>query len=200
MFDELVTSSVSSESQFTSPKVHIISSMDEGVLRDTAEGYKSSNFTCVVGIGGGSACDTAKYISNHLNVPLVLIPSILSVDAAFTRAAGVRYVDKKSGKTSVRYVGDISATLKGLIIDHNLLKSAPNELNQAGIGDILSISTALWDWREASKRQGESFSRSIAEKSLSVLNKLIMEAESNIAECNDKGLSLLSRYVTLFFK
>ena len=80
--------------------------------------------SAVFGIGGGSACDHAKFVVEYVNqhyrmehekmqkssssaaaasstaavqppvVPLVLVPTILSVDAPYTRAAGVRETGK----------------------------------------------------------------------------------------------------------
>ncbi len=47
-------------------------------------------FDTIVGIGGGMAIDVAKYISWKLKKNLVSIPTILSVDAFTTPAAGVR--------------------------------------------------------------------------------------------------------------
>ena len=44
----------------------------------------------VVGFGGGTALDTAKYLAWKRGLPLVQIPTITSVDAGFTDAIGVR--------------------------------------------------------------------------------------------------------------
>lgn len=55
--------------------------------------------TLVWGIGGGSALDHAKFTAWTLGLPLLLAPSVLSVDAGFTVAAGVR----EDGGTKVRW-------------------------------------------------------------------------------------------------
>ena len=95
----------------------------------------------VVGFGGGSALDTAKFIAWRTGKRLIQIPTITSVDAAFTDAVGVR----EAGK--VRYVGQVLA--ERVILDVGLIRSAPARLNRAGIGDVLSCHTGLWDWRLA---------------------------------------------------
>ena len=60
------------------------------------------------------ALDHAKFAAHALGVPLVLCPSILSVDAGYTVAAGVRDTRPVDGstasKTSVVYVGDARPT------------------------------------------------------------------------------------------
>ena len=93
----------------------------------------------VVGLGGGSALDTAKFIAWKTGKPLVQIPSITSVDAAFTDAVGVR-TDRM-----VKYVGKVLP--ERVVLDVELVRSAPPRLNRAGIGDVLSCHTALHDWR-----------------------------------------------------
>ncbi len=95
----------------------------------------------VVGLGGGSALDTAKFVAWRTGLPLWQFPSIASVDAVFTRPVGVRE------ERRVRYVG--SAIPQLVAADLDLLCAAPPELNRAGVGDILSCHTGLHDWRLA---------------------------------------------------
>lgn len=96
----------------------------------------------IVGIGGGAALDTAKFIAWRRGLPLIQAPSITSVDAAFTDAIGVR-MDRR-----VRYIGRIAP--QTVVLDLPLIRSAPAHLNRAGIGDVLSCHTGLFDWRLAS--------------------------------------------------
>ena len=98
----------------------------------------------VVGIGGGTALDTAKFLAWKTNRTLVQIPTITSVDAGFTDAIGVRV------NGNVRYIAHIVPEF--VVVDVDIIRSAPLRLNRSGIGDILSCHTGLWDWREASER------------------------------------------------
>ena len=152
---------------------------------------KLPNFDCVIGIGGGMAIDTAKYISWKCKKKLVSIPTILSVDAFTTPAAGVR-VDHE-----VEYVGNSSPD--PLIIDYDVLKTAPKKLNIAGVGDLLSIHTASFDWNYAhSKGKSEyAFKESAINAGKKILD-YIYDNIGNIKENNNNGLrAIVEAYISL---
>jgi glycerol-1-phosphate dehydrogenase [NAD(P)+] len=118
----------------------------------------------VIGVGGGSSLDAAKYIAWTRGSRLLLVPTILSVDACVTTAAAVRV----NGR--VRYVGDIAA--EEVLVDYDLLRRAPPHLNRAGIGDILSIHTALEDWRSGAGLGGPAWNATIAGEARRLLDRL----------------------------
>ena len=148
-------------------------------------------FDTIVGIGGGMAIDVAKYISWKLDKKLVSIPTILSVDAFTTPAAGVRV------NHDVEYLG--IASPDPLIIDYNLLRSAPKELNIAGVGDLFSIHTASFDWQYANSK-GKSeypYSQNAINSGKKILD-FIYDNIGNIKENNDNGLrSIVEAYISL---
>ena len=83
--------------------------------------------------------DVAKYVSWRNQIPLYQIPTCISVNACFTHMIAVR----EGGR--VRYVGD--AVPRMVYVDYGLVRKAPPELNRAGLGDILSCYTGLFDWK-----------------------------------------------------
>jgi len=137
----------------------------------------------VWGLGGGSACDAAKLYALMRGARLVMVPSILSVDAPFTAAVGVRVGER------VRYIG--RAMPDHLLVDFDLIQKAPKHLNRAGICDIMSIYTALFDWRLASRDIGEAYNPEFAARSQSMLDRLFAGAE-HIRDCDETGLKLIA--------
>lgn len=137
----------------------------------------------VFGIGGGSACDAAKLFAAKVGARLILVPTILSVDAPFTKAVGVRIGGR------VRYVEQVFPA--HLLLDFDLLQKAPVRLNRAGVGDILSIYTALADWRLAAAQTGEAFDDALAAEAQMLLDRLFAGAAA-IRNNTEEGLRLLA--------
>ena len=122
--------------------------MELSHLEELAENYKG-DYDYVVGFGGGMACDTGKFLALKWDLPLITIPSIISVDAFLCDAVGIR------NENRVRYIDAPEA--EKIIIDYELIRTAPNYLNYAGVGDVISCATALGDWKIASEDFNDPF-------------------------------------------
>jgi glycerol-1-phosphate dehydrogenase [NAD(P)+] len=129
----------------TPESVIMVDSVEQHSLDKTVQSLPPCE--TILAIGGGKAIDAGKYFSWKLERRLVTIPTILSVDAFVTPAAGVRV------NHEVIYVG--SASPDPLIIDGEIIRTAPPSLNIAGIGDLLSMHTATFDW-EFAQSNGKS--------------------------------------------
>ena len=104
----------------------------------------------------------------------ILAPTIVSVDAAITNTIAVR-----EGRR-VRYIGFVVAD--AVPVDLAIIGQAPQKLNRAGIGDLLSSHSAL-DWHFT----GDNYDAAIAKEISTILDGLEERAEA-IAECNDEAL------------
>jgi glycerol-1-phosphate dehydrogenase [NAD(P)+] len=162
-------------------RLTMVSTMDLACVKAETEVMPCPS--AVFGIGGGLAMDRAKYSAWRKGCPLVLVPAILSVDAAFIKATAVRHAGR------VRYVGEVYP--EHLLVDFDLLQAAPPLLNRAGAGDLLSIFTALWDWREAHARLGEAYDPRVAAEARAILDDLLAGAGA-VREATEAGLRLLA--------
>jgi glycerol-1-phosphate dehydrogenase [NAD(P)+] len=140
----------------------------------------------VVGVGGGVVMDTAKWVGWSHETPLYLVPSSISVDASVTNMVAVR----EQGE--VHYQGFAIPTR--VIVDVNVVRTAPIHLNRAGIGDLLSIHTGLFDWRIGALAGKVRFDSKVAELAESVLATTLENAEE-IASVSERGVvTLMSGY------
>lgn len=98
-------------------------------------------FEIVYAVGGGLTADAAKYFAAKLNLPLVVLPTALSVDAFITAASGIR-------KDGCVYYIETQAP-DNLLLDFDIIAQAPASIRAAGITDVLSIATGAWDWKFA---------------------------------------------------
>lgn len=136
-----------------------------------------------VGIGGGTAIDTAKYLSWSLGIPAVYLPTIASVDATFTDAVGVRR------ERRVAYIGKVRP--REVVLDLARIAAAPARLNRAGIGDILSCHTGLFDWRLAADRgEGAAWNAELARLGATLLDEL-EAAAPDIHASSQEGVRFL---------
>ncbi|MBK9123154.1 MAG: iron-containing alcohol dehydrogenase [Chloroflexi bacterium] len=98
----------------------------------------------VYAVGGGLASDAAKYIAWKRKLPAVLVPTALSVDGFFTATVSLR-----DGGAGV-YLE--TGPAERVIIDWDVVSSAPAHIRGAGIVELLSIVTGLLDWRYAAEK------------------------------------------------
>ena len=128
----------------------------------------------VYAVGGGLVADTAKYLAFKSGLPLIVLPTALSVDAFITAASGIRrdgcvvYVETKPPET--------------LILDLDVVAAAPNWIRAAGVTDVMSIATGSWDWEFAHRRgmnqSGMEFIPWVYENAHSILNAVLDCAEA----------------------
>ncbi len=106
---------------------------------------QNDDVCCIVGMGGGSVLDVCKYVAYTLKKPLMLIPTTAANDGIASTIAVLKGDDGKPKSL-------MCARAPMIVIDTELIYSAPIQLIKAGIGDILSNYMALLDWRLAYER------------------------------------------------
>lgn len=161
-------------------KTIIPKNVDEEYLQSIADEFNESSM--VVGIGGGLAIDAGKFMAWKWDAPYMRIPSIISVDAFLTREVGVR------NENRVRYIG--RSEPNNVVIDYNLIRSAPPVLNYAGTCDVLSICTALGDWKIAHEQFGDEFDQEIYNRAYGLAAEMLSKPD-DVRDLNDQGIKYL---------
>jgi len=128
----------------------------------------------VIGLGGGSAIDVAKYVAFTLNKKFICIPSILSTNAYSTNSIVV--VKDDGCKKTVKY-----KMPNKIIFDKKIIKEA-GEINLLGLVDVLSIYTACIDWKLAENNGVEKVDLDIYKKAQDILLKVINLVENNTVD------------------
>lgn len=92
----------------------------------------------IIGIGGGKVIDAAKYASYLRKIPFISIPTSASSDG-FSSASASLIVNQRRTSVPARMA-------YGIVVDTDIVKSAPEKFLYSGIGDMVSKITALYDW------------------------------------------------------
>ncbi|MCI8409643.1 MAG: iron-containing alcohol dehydrogenase family protein [Lachnospiraceae bacterium] len=100
--------------------------------------HVDSNTQVIIGIGGGKVIDAAKYAAYLRKLPFISIPTSSSSDG-FSSASASLIVNERRTSVPARMA-------YGIVVDTDILKSAPEKFIYSGIGDMVSKITALYDW------------------------------------------------------
>ncbi len=93
----------------------------------------------VIGLGGGKVIDAAKYMGFLRNLPFISVPTSSSSDG-FSSASASLIVNGRRNSVPARLA-------YGIIVDTDVIKSAPEKFLYSGIGDMVSKITAVYDWQ-----------------------------------------------------
>ncbi|GFE68616.1 iron-containing alcohol dehydrogenase family protein [Chroococcus sp. FPU101] len=99
----------------------------------------------IIGVGGGKALDLSKLIAKKCNLPVVTIPTSAATCAAWTALSNIY-----TNEGAFQYDVSLNKCPDLLILDYELLKTSPQRMLVAGIGD------AIAKWYEASVSSGHS--------------------------------------------
>ena len=102
----------------------------------------------VLGVGGGRIVDVAKLAAAQRQVEFISVPTQASSDGMCSPVAVIVAQDGRPHSVGARIPA-------GIIVDMEVLSSAPPVTWLSGLGDLVSNLSAVLDWRYASRVQGE---------------------------------------------
>lgn len=134
--------------QFDEPSTYLISenSIKEG--EEISRSLKENANDVVICIGGGRTLDLGKFAATKAKINYISIPTSPSNDGI---ASPVAVLKNSEGITE-----SIGVNMPmGILVDLDVMKSAPIDNIKAGTGDLLSNFSAIADWQLSYKETGE---------------------------------------------
>jgi glycerol-1-phosphate dehydrogenase [NAD(P)+] len=117
--------------------------VDEASFEHAAEIFSAlpTDLKAVVGLGGGKALDTAKYVASLGRWPYFAVPTSLSNDGFCSPQSSLTLVGRRRSLPA--------AMPYGVVVDTPTCLAAPEPLWWSGVGDLVCKVTAVADWKLA---------------------------------------------------
>ncbi len=129
-----------------------ISKSDEPTVAKIKALVKKTKPDLILGFGGGKVLDVAKLAAGRIRKKFISIPTTLSNDGI---ASPVSVIKNKKNIP----VSHLTRAPHGVIVDLDIVKKAPVRYIKAGVGDLISNLSAVFDTRL--KKGGEKVSKNI---------------------------------------
>ena len=153
---------------------HLFDSVESNPSMETVEKILSEynqTFSSVIGLGGGSSLDVAKFVANKLKTKKILIPTTFGSGSEVTRISVLQIDGKKTSFHSDDLFADIS------IVDPYFIKDASFEIIKNSAIDACAQCTEAFDSKLAN-----IYTKFLCEKAFDILEKaLIDERYENLA-------------------
>lgn len=153
---------------------------DTEAINSAVESSKKSDY--ILAVGAGTLNDIAKYTGFLTGKKSGIFITALSMDG-FTSGVTPLIEDGRKITKSAQTASDV-------LIDYDVIKTAPPVMTGAGVGDILAKICSLSDWRLSSALFGEE----VNEEAYSLMSSALKKCEDRIEKISagDKeGLSSL---------
>ena len=122
------------------------------------------NFSSVIGLGGGSSLDVAKYVGFKLKKIKILIPTTFGSGSEVTRISVLKIDGKKTSFHSDDLLANVS------IVDPFFIKSTPLEIIKNSAIDACAQCTEAFDSKLAN-----DYTRFLCKKAFGILEKAIID-------------------------
>jgi glycerol-1-phosphate dehydrogenase [NAD(P)+] len=138
------------ERALASEQISLLQRVEVGAssFEEAQEAFLALSFgtQIIIGIGGGKALDTAKYVGFLAGIPYIACPTALSNDGFCSPQASLDIKGKKKSlPASMPY---------GVVVDTEVCLEAPKILWLSGVGDSVAKITAVYDWKLAFRNKG----------------------------------------------
>jgi len=149
---------------------HIFDKVESNPSIDTAESiiseFSNSNFSSVIGLGGGSSMDVAKFIANKLDKFKILIPTTFGSGSEVTRISVLKVNGKKKSFHDDSQIANIA------IVDSHFIEDSPIEIIRNSAIDATAQCSEGFD-----SKSGNSFTKFLCNHAFNLLEEGIMKMD-----------------------
>ena len=105
---------------------HIFDKVEQNPSIETAEciisEFRNSNFSSIIGLGGGSSMDIAKFVANKMKKFKIMVPTTFGSGSEVTRISVLKVNGKKKSFHDDRQIADVA------IVDSHFIENSPFEI------------------------------------------------------------------------
>ena len=145
---------------------HIFDLVEPNPSMETVEKILSEytqNFSSVIGLGGGSSLDVAKFVANKLKLKKILIPTTFGSGSEVTRISVLQVDGKKTSFHNNELFADIS------LVDPYFIQNAPFEIIKNSAIDACAQATEAYD-----SKLTNSYTKLLCKKAFDILENSIL--------------------------
>lgn len=130
----------------------IVTDSNEKNVDNIIEVITHKNPDIIIGIGGGKVLDVAKLAAGKKKKKFISIPTTLSNDGLASPVAVIKNKQRIP-------LSHITRAPFGVIVDLRIIRRAPIRHIRAGVGDLISNLSAVFDTRLAQRRRKEKVNK-----------------------------------------
>ena len=128
--------------------------------------FKNANIECIIGLGGGSSLDVAKFVGHKLGKKKILIPTTFGSGSEVTRIAVLTVKGKKTSFHDDEMFADTA------IVDPHFIKNSPIEVIKNSAIDACAQCTEAFD-----SKNSNYYTKFFCEKAFDLLEDAILNSE-----------------------
>ena len=141
---------------------HVFDSVESNPSIKTAEkiisDFKNSAFSYVIGLGGGSSLDVAKFVAYKIKTRKILIPTTFGSGSEVTRISVLKVNGKKQSFHDDRLIADIA------IVDPYFIYKTPEQILKNSVIDACAQCTEAYD-----SKNGNIYTKFLCKKAFDYL-------------------------------
>ena len=125
--------------------------------------FDFSSFSSIIGLGGGSSLDVAKYVGYKTQKEKIMIPTTFGSGSEVTRISVLKIDEKKTSFHDDKMVSDVA------IIDPFFIKNTPSSIIKNSVIDACAQCTEAYDSKNSNK-----YTKFLCENAFNILEKGIL--------------------------